>query len=82
MYPFRQDPRPIVQNQMFQRISLKDYDTYIISKVIKLIIFQEPANTQHPWKCIKCSDLHPVIWNPTDGDSDEYLLPIVLADLY
>ncbi|KAJ8983369.1 hypothetical protein NQ317_010460 [Molorchus minor] len=28
------------------------------------------------------NELHPVICNPTDGDSDEYLLPIVLADLH
>lgn len=34
------------------------------------------------WAPIKSSELHPVITNPTAGDSDEYLLPIVLADLH
>ncbi|KAJ8972722.1 hypothetical protein NQ317_000806 [Molorchus minor] len=34
------------------------------------------------WKPFRQNELHPVICNPTDGDSDEYLLPIVLADLH
>ncbi|KAJ8962849.1 hypothetical protein NQ318_001249 [Aromia moschata] len=37
---------------------------------------------QKPWKPTQQNKLHPVICNPTDGDSDEYLLPIVLADLH
>ncbi|GLV43555.1 uncharacterized protein CBL_04097 [Carabus blaptoides fortunei] len=35
-----------------------------------------------PWAPLQNTELHPVICNPTAGDSDEYLLPIVLADLY
>ncbi|XP_025831431.1 F-box only protein 33 isoform X2 [Agrilus planipennis] len=35
-----------------------------------------------PWAPLKSSELHPVICNPTDGDSDEYLQPKVLADLH
>nr|CAI5837419.1 unnamed protein product [Callosobruchus analis] len=41
-----------------------------------------PSRMQKPWKPVQLSDLHPVISSPNDGDSDEYLLPIVLADLY
>ncbi|XP_044263368.1 F-box only protein 33 isoform X2 [Tribolium madens] len=37
---------------------------------------------KQPWAPTKTADLHPVIRNPTAGDSDEYLLPIVLADLH
>ncbi|KAK9893105.1 hypothetical protein WA026_023826 [Henosepilachna vigintioctopunctata] len=40
-----------------------------------------PLNLKRPWAPVQRSDLHPVICNPTAGDSDEYLLPIVLADL-
>lgn len=35
-----------------------------------------------PWAPLQNNELHPVICNPTAGDSDEYLLPIVLADLH
>ncbi|KAJ8916338.1 hypothetical protein NQ315_005033 [Exocentrus adspersus] len=41
-----------------------------------------PKSLQKPWKPTQQTELHPVICNPTDGDSDEYLLPIVLADLH
>ncbi|XP_018567418.1 F-box only protein 33 isoform X2 [Anoplophora glabripennis] len=41
-----------------------------------------PKSLQKPWKPTQQDELHPVICNPTDGDSDEYLLPIVLADLH
>ncbi|CAG9863243.1 unnamed protein product [Phyllotreta striolata] len=38
--------------------------------------------SEKPWKPVKRSKLHPVVRNPTGGDSDEYLLPLVLADLH
>ncbi|KAG5872561.1 hypothetical protein JTB14_033979 [Gonioctena quinquepunctata] len=41
-----------------------------------------PNSMDRPWKPVELSELHPVICNPTDGDSDEYLLPLVLADLH
>ncbi|XP_044744406.1 F-box/LRR-repeat protein 21 isoform X1 [Coccinella septempunctata] len=41
-----------------------------------------PLNLKRSWTPKKRSELHPVICNPTAGDSDEYLLPIVLADLH
>lgn len=41
-----------------------------------------PLNMKQPWAPISRDDLHPVLRNPTAGDSDEYLLPIVLADLH
>ncbi|KAF5271299.1 hypothetical protein FQR65_LT05314 [Abscondita terminalis] len=34
-----------------------------------------------PWAPLKTSDLHPVICSSDAGDSDEYVLPKVLADL-
>ncbi|XP_060536509.1 F-box/LRR-repeat protein 3 isoform X2 [Cylas formicarius] len=39
------------------------------------------SNLQRPWKPLKRSELHPVILDPVAGDSDEFLLPYVLADL-
>lgn len=33
------------------------------------------------WAPLTAEKLHPVICDPTAGDSDEYLLPKVLADL-
>lgn len=35
-----------------------------------------------PWAPLKATELHPVICNSVAGDSDEYLLPKVIADLY
>lgn len=37
---------------------------------------------QRPWNPLSCDDLHPVIHDPIAGDSDEFLLPLVLADLH
>ncbi|XP_054278398.1 F-box only protein 33-like [Macrosteles quadrilineatus] len=34
-----------------------------------------------PWTALVEPQLHPVIWNPTAGDSDEFVLPIVLKDI-
>jgi len=34
-----------------------------------------------PWTALVEPQLHPVIWNPTGGDSDEFVLPIVLKDI-
>ncbi|KAH0813329.1 F-box only protein 33-like isoform X3 [Tenebrio molitor] len=41
-----------------------------------------PLHLKRPWAPTKRANLHPVIDSPTAGDSDEYLLPIVLADLH
>nr|XP_023024571.1 uncharacterized protein LOC111512658 [Leptinotarsa decemlineata] len=41
-----------------------------------------PNSIDKPWKPVQVSELHPVICNPVEGDSDEYLLPLVLADLH
>lgn len=41
-----------------------------------------PKSIKKPWAPLRLCELHPVICNPTAGDSDEYLLPIVLADLH
>lgn len=34
-----------------------------------------------PWTALKDSELHSVIISPTAGDSDEFILPVVLQDL-
>ncbi|XP_066259438.1 F-box only protein 33 [Euwallacea similis] len=39
-------------------------------------------NLQFAWNPVYKSDLHPVILDPNSGDSDEFLLPYVLADLH
>ncbi|XP_048523264.1 F-box only protein 33 isoform X2 [Dendroctonus ponderosae] len=39
-------------------------------------------NLKGAWKPIYSGDLHPVIIDPTLGDSDEFLLPYILADLH
>ncbi|XP_030764952.1 F-box only protein 33 isoform X2 [Sitophilus oryzae] len=39
-------------------------------------------NLQRSWNPLYNNELHPVIHNPVAGDSDEFLLPLVLKDLY
>uniref|UniRef100_A0A1B6C1Q6 F-box domain-containing protein n=1 Tax=Clastoptera arizonana TaxID=38151 RepID=A0A1B6C1Q6_9HEMI len=36
---------------------------------------------KQPWKTLSDNDLHSVILNPSAGDSDEFILPVVLQDL-
>lgn len=46
------------------------------------LTFQDIAEIlQKPWAPLKSKQLHPIIRDPSAGDSDEYLLPIVLSDI-
>ncbi|KAL1493896.1 hypothetical protein ABEB36_009578 [Hypothenemus hampei] len=40
------------------------------------------THLQSAWSPIYVEDLHPVILDPNKGDSDEFLIPFVLADLH
>lgn len=56
---------------------------YLLMKFIIISYLQEISNLLgKPWSPLQSTQLHPVILDPTAGDSDEYLMPILLGDLY
>lgn len=40
-----------------------------------------PELLKKPWAPLRSRQLHPIIRDARAGDSDEYLLPIVLSDI-
>ncbi|CAH0550463.1 unnamed protein product [Brassicogethes aeneus] len=64
-----------------KNLEIAEDDILFSDNVNTSFLIDIPKNMGKPWKPVKSSELHPVICNPVAGDSDEYLLPIVLADI-
>ncbi|XP_057660639.1 F-box only protein 33 [Diorhabda carinulata] len=71
-----------LRGHTLKRLDIAEVDVCIDDKKTR-----EPLNLNiphsriKPWRPLKRSELHPVVRSATAGDSDEYLLPLVLADL-
>lgn len=83
---FVDDMVAIMRLRKFDRLELAYHDLWTemnSTYSMKTIISEAKTCTVQgdSWRPLKFKDLHPVLQNPDLGDSDEYILPIVQADL-
>ncbi|KAI5709511.1 hypothetical protein M8J75_000790 [Diaphorina citri] len=83
---FVDDIVAIMRLRKFQHLELAYHDIFTemhSTYSMKTVISEAKTCTSEgdTWRPRRFKDLHPVLQNPDLGDSDEYILPIVQADL-